>query len=402
MTGLRLRTAFPLALAVACAAPAAMAQTGGAPAVQIAVAAPPETVYRWAAQKCDANTIPDAPARAFRNREGIVRLIAASSSNWSMAGPDLGALRVDCHPLIQGSQSADPAKFDDLVWIEAVYTPDGQNVIALLSDEWNAFRHPGTPLAAASGCTDPHHQNCYFYAITEARSDDGGRQFSYASTHHLVAAQPAPFEGRPASKAAEGFATVSNIVHHAGYLYVFAGSRGGGGQPAGNCLLRTRDPNDPAAWRGWDGAEFSVQFHNPYRSAAAARSCQPIAIPGNGTEEVRSLSWYPPARSFIAVVRGVLQDFGASGKQAGFFYSTSPDLIHWSAAALLMPIALQRDCVPLVFYPSILDPSAGSANFEEIGAQPFVYYARFNITPATCRGTMDRDLVRTRLSIRPR
>jgi hypothetical protein len=111
--------------------------------------------------------------RALKDGEGHLRLIAGSSVNWSMTGPNLNAVQPDCHPLLLEAQSANPADFNDLPWIEATYALDNKRVVALLSDEWNASRHRDTALAHESQCTDPHQQNCYFYAITQAGTVGG-------------------------------------------------------------------------------------------------------------------------------------------------------------------------------------------------------------------------------------
>lgn len=371
------------------------------PKLHITATGDPDVVYRWSLQRCSKLTIPDAPARAFRDANGNVRLLAASSENWSMVGRDLNSVRPDCGPLFLGSQSADPADFDDLPWIEATYTLDGKHVTALISNEWNAFRHPSTALARESGCTDPHQQSCYFYSITQAFSADNGLHFRYLD-RRIAAALPEPFHREHTAQGSHGFATVSNILRYAGMFYAFVGSRGGGVQPSGNCLIRTSDISDPTSWRAWDGTDFTVQFVDPYRDhpkRPQQHVCQTIAVPGNGSEEVRSISWHPASRNFIAVMRGRLIPFGGHDPVPGFFFATSQDLVHWSRAELIMPIATQQECRPWDVYPSILDPVSPDRNFETITDNPYLYFTRFNVDQNHCRGTMDRDLLRVHLAI---
>ena len=403
-----------LALSAALLAPPAdnaarAAQAPGNPAapppsVQVKLAGEPEVVYRWAAHACKEDDWPDAAARAFKDASGQVRLIATGYHNWSMVGPNLNSLRADCHSLMVGGNQADPGAWDDLPWIEATYTLDGKHVVALMSNEWNAWRHRETALARESECDDPHHQHCYFYSITQANSDDGGAQFAYPPGRHMAAALPERFHRQHGSTDSQGYAEVSNIFARDGHFFAFLGVRASGVQPGGNCLIRTDTPLDPGSWRGWDGQGFSVRFADPYHEAVgqpAQHVCVTIPVPGDRSAEVRSVSWHAPSHSFIAVVRGVLKPVGAEKPLAGFFYSTSPDLIHWSGAGLIMPLALHSECKPTLFYPSLLDPASPGRNFEAVGDSPYIYFTRFNVGPPTCKGGLDRDLVRVRLQILP-
>jgi hypothetical protein len=50
-------------------------------AVSIHAIGAPETVFRWSDHACGDTMIPDAPARAFRDADQKVRLIATSFEN---------------------------------------------------------------------------------------------------------------------------------------------------------------------------------------------------------------------------------------------------------------------------------------------------------------------------------
>jgi hypothetical protein len=236
----------------------------------------------------------------------------------------------------------------------------------------------------------------------QALSADDGELFAYEPDRRVAVALPTKFRREPGWKNAQGFATVSSIFQYQGNFYAFAGSRGGGAQPVGNCLMRTHNLTDPASWRAWDGHDFTVRFDNPYTTAdnqASERVCRPIRVPGDQSGEVRSVSWDPDLRVFIAIVRGHMKPVGSDTAVTGIFYSTSSDLFHWKRAGLIMKLDAQGACKPLIFYPSILDPAAKTPNFEDITAHSYVYYSRFNISPGHCNGTMDRDLMRVPLNI---
>ena len=85
----------------------------------------------------------------------------------------------------------------------------------------------------------------------------------------------------------------------------------------------------------------------------------------------------------------------------GFFFELSADLIHWSQHRQLTEAQLpwcqadpsQPVIEPVtVLYPSLVDHTDTTVNFETIGRTPHLYYKRFN------DGGLDRDLVRMQLS----
>ena len=88
-----------------------------------------------------------------------------------------------------------------------------------------------------------------------------------------------------------------------------------------------------------------------------------------------------------------MQDTGRNG---GVYYVTSPELLQWSAPALLMtstgPGAWTcTDPAPLA-YPSLLDPASTDRNFETVGASPMLFATRFTVRD--CRTGLERKLVR--------
>ena len=91
---------------------------------------------------------------------------------------------------------------------------------------------------------------------------------------------------------------------------------------------------------------------------------------------------------------------GAEG--CGIYLTLSSDLLHWSDLQLIVKASITwcqtdpqtpglLDALPIL-YPSIVDHSDSTTNFERPGRTPYLYYTRHN--PAYW---LDRDLVRVPL-----
>jgi hypothetical protein len=70
---------------------------------------PPELVFDWTTSRCEDYDLPDVPARAFRDADGQVQLLASNDTNRRSVGPDFDHLVHDCTPAMPPAQSADPA-----------------------------------------------------------------------------------------------------------------------------------------------------------------------------------------------------------------------------------------------------------------------------------------------------
>lgn len=372
------------------------AKADAPPAVTAQVAGPVETVYDWAAGECsNRDTYPDTAARAFRDDRGLVHLVAPHNFFWSMVGPTLDSVKVNCGPgrgHSGGSENPDPSLYDDRAWIESYYTLDGRTVYGLASNEYNAARHPG--VITSIDCSDLNRQGCYYYSITAFVSHDEGYNWAYPPGNHIVAELPYTFNPPPDQKTTIGIATASNILSKDGAFYAILGVRGYGAWASGSCLVRTSDLADPGSWRGWDGQGFNTRFINPYTTPAAdtlSPPCAPVS-----KREIRSVVYLPRYRVYI----GVTRDWGLddSGRQVpGFYYMTSPDLVHWSRMRLLMQVPTVAECTITLSYPSILDPTSDSRNFETVDQRPYLYFQRIDRT--SCKMTQQRDLVRVPLRI---
>jgi hypothetical protein len=136
---------------------------------------------------------------------------------------------------------------------------------------------------------------------------------------------------------------------------------------------------------------------DPYeaRVSAGDHVCKPVdrdAI----TNMTESLTYSTYFKKFLLV--GSSGDYIDSKRRKvqGFYYSLSDDLIHWSKRKLIREVELLwtyrcGDPDPVAF-PSVLDPSSKSRNFETVGRHAYLYFTRLHYKG--CIGTDDRDLVR--------
>ncbi|MBL8666390.1 MAG: hypothetical protein JNM48_02895 [Rhodospirillales bacterium] len=349
-----------------------------------------ETVFSWRSDRCDDADTPDAPARAFRDAGGTVHLFATHFANRASLGPGLDHVSRDCRIVFEGGRNDDPSAFDDRLWLTAFHTGDGTTVHGLVHAEYHGHLRP-------AGCPSRRYMDCWWNAIVQVVSTDGGRTFRRAAAGNgLVAAPSLPYAGPQGHPL--GYFNPSDIIAYDGYLYVFVFAAASGAQQRGACLLRTDDIADPARWRAWDGAAFAVRFTNPYArppAPAAAVACTPVAglaAPVTGLVQEAD-------GTFLAVFSATGPD-GGGGTVTGVRISRSRDLLHWSASELLVAAPMMYDfpCSSRVAYayPSIIDPQSPSPTFASIGGRPFLYLTRFNLRD--CRLTMDRDLIRIPLT----
>jgi hypothetical protein len=361
-------------------------------AVSVEVTGPEEVVFDWSKSACEPGDIPDTPARAFRDAQERVQLIASHYVNRRMVGPDLNHLTHDCTVIMSSHYAPDPAKFNDHEWLHSTYTPDGTRIFALVHNEYEGDTHPGQ-------CSSGGYLKCWYNAVTLAVSTNGGASFEHTRPPtHLVAA--IPYRYVPDSGPA-GIFNPSNIVRNAtdGYYYALLRvEQRYKAQPQGICVFRTADLADPESWRAWDGSGFNVRFIDPYLGAGedpASHVCQPVSY-DEIQLMVESLTFNTYLDRYLLVGKAVGP--GRKGETAsGIYYSTSNDLVHWTPRRLIMEVESPHadKCQPPldpVAYPSVLDPDSTSRNFETTDKRAYLYFTRSNYK--SCRGFLNRDLVR--------
>lgn len=354
----------------------------------IAIDGTEEVVFDWSEDRCETDDIPDLPARAFRDADGLVNLISTHHTNRRMIGPDLDNITRDCTPIFVSAHDPDAAQHTDNEWIASVYTEDGTTVYALVHDEYHGWEH--------GVCTSSDFFKCWYNTITLLVSHDGGRTFEYPidPPGHLVASLPDQYTQ---DSAPVGLFSPSNIVrgpedHY--YALAKVGANLTGRQTV--CLMRTPDLADPSGWRFWDGDSFDGVFIDPYVSSPpnpADHRCPALALDQVGAQMIESLTWNTYLEQWVLV--GISADTIDGREIWGFYYSFSRDLVHWSRRELLIEIPLPwtvdapgSDVSYL--YPSLLDPSSDSLSFETTGETAYLYFTRNN----EGHGSLDRDLLR--------
>ncbi|NIX78342.1 hypothetical protein [Microvirga terricola] len=356
---------------------------------------PVETVFEWARDACAKNNVPDAPARAFRGASGQVSLVVSHNDNRALVGPDLDGVRPKCSMLYEGKRSARLSDFDDLSWIGGVYTRDGTTVYALAHTELRGERTPDQ-------CPAGRYSPCLLNTITALVSRDGGQSFQPLEVSRPPVVATLPY-GFPTDRNGRvGYANPSNIIEHEGWFYAFIFADGYKAQRRGNCLIRTKDLDDPFSWRAWNGTDFSAEFVDPFRQSVenpGAHVCAPVAPNAIG-RMIGSMVKHRESGKVLAVFGDRRRNLEGRWVE-GIFASTSSDLLTWSDASLVMEAQLlwDKSCNELhaYFYPSLIDPGARTPSFEDIGERGFLYLTRYQLK--NCAVTWDRDLVRIPVTI---
>jgi hypothetical protein len=355
---------------------------------------PEQTIYDWSSQQCESEGIPDLPTRAFRDASNNVHLLLQHWVNHQFVGPNLNSVALDCRMTLGSNDNADPSMYDDREWVASPYTLDGTTVYALLHNEYLGSQHPGQ-------CST-QFPNCWMNSITLASSTNGGMTYTHvAAPNHLVGSVPYVYTKDVPSY---GYSSPSNIVKRPdGYYYALVHAEAYQAQPPGACLMRTNNLADPKSWRAWDGSSFSVQFIDPYRSSLppSQHICQPVGYDqiDKMTESLTFNTWLG---EYLLIGSDSKYDPNLDRDVYGFYYSTSPDLVHWSERALLMetetPATYQCGDEDPLQYPSALDPNSQSRNFETSGRTMNLYFVRDHFNQYCVQG-MDRDLVKIPIEI---
>ncbi|MGO8740679.1 hypothetical protein [Rhodoblastus sp.] len=412
---------------LAAAAPAVAEPNMPQPVLKLT--GPDETVYSWAASACDRsntnNDEPDAPARAFRWNGGV-QLIASSSANlrfvnaktppadqgkFSPAG--FAHLEHSCASTLKSAFDPDPAHFQYKQWNKATYEVEGKNggsptVYAFVHNEFHGSEIKGM-------CPSNNFFNCWVGSTTESVSTDGGATYRPIKPppFNLVATAPYPYPvAYPPTGANRewgfkfgpvGAADGSNIFRNPndGYYYQFVTSRAGYRDfPRGDILMRTNNLADPTSWRVYNGTDsagkpqFTGQFIDPYR--ASKPPVTPIFTPVATGMEPSSVTWNSALQTFMVIGLQAhpnphYPDGPTNpGNWIGVYYAFSPDLIHWSPRqavdGLIAPSGASWHCgdPSPVAYPSVIDPTSQTLNFDVTGSTFYVYFSRIDLNANNC------------------
>ena len=264
-------------------------------------------------------------------------------------------MKLDCHVALDSAFDANPAHYDDRRYIAATWTTNGRDVSALIHEEYHADQHKTCRVGDSLGC--------WFNTVLAFHSADGGASFA-PSTPLVVAS--APFRQDVEQGRHRGFFNPSNMFSDGRWTYAFISTTGWEGQAPGNCLFRTREPGRRRRLARVGRRELCRALREPVslaRQAQAVRQHRAVPVPRRrGGARPRHKLW-------IAVFQAAAT--GATPLE-GFYYATARDLFHWSEPRLLMAgrTAYSNLCAvgpSIINYPSLMDPTSTSRNFDTIG-----------------------------------
>lgn len=363
---------------------------------------PPEPLYHYRRDACDPHDLPDVPARAFRDAQGKIRLLATNYVHRSLVGDSFATLRKSCDVVYKPSQRGDPSLYDDKAWIQGVYTLDGITIHALLSADFHEYRH-------SKNCPFGSDTNrCWYNAITAGVSTNGGLTFRTLRDPptHYVAGPPVRYDLH--AERSVGFFTTSNIVHYRGHYYVLVYTGGGFAQQRrGVCVLRTATLEEPASWRAWDGAGYDYAFADPYRTGDRPDDpgCKPVS-PNYLSGPLRAVLLHKPSGLFV----GIMLTAGSTREtrdRRGVYTTLSRDLVEWSRPQPLFIAPTRAEVKRLsdgrssaefaIDYPSLIDHASPGENFEFLAGDPYLYYVELPVANGKLTG--ERRLMRRRLAI---
>jgi hypothetical protein len=129
-----------------------------------------------------------------------------------------------------------------------------------------------------------------------------------------------------------------------------------------------------------------------------------MAVPLPG--EAGGITWNTYFNKWIAIICARFEDPDYSGRLGcGFFYCLSDDLIHWTGTQLIKKINLagwnttNPGITEIGYYPSIIDHSDTSRNFEITGREVYLYYVQWQNSTIS---TKNRDIVRIPIRLNKR
>ena len=369
--------AFRLRLCALYAAACAAAAPAVPPPLSVAAVSTPVDI--WASvdtlHRCGFIDVPDIPARPYLDAAGTAHMIVGSTTFRRMEGPNLFSLNRSCTAAWNETGDANPAHFAGDEFLDSPWAFENGTVVALVHTEY-----PGN---VYHNCSGPAYPHCWTVSVGLAVSHDAGATWAHAAPPpaHLVAAVPYAYNQ---SQLAYGWGDPSNIVagRGDGYYYAAVWNRNQVGlQAPGVCIMRTASLLDPASWRGFDGAAYTVPFVSPYTmppGTEAAHVCAVTNLPGC---PLGGLAWSTAFNAYIATMDCSLQ----GGEQ--FYITASYDLQNWNEPqpfynAKQLPANVSK-LVTSMTYPTLIDPAAGDKNFGTIGLSPWLFWGSIGHSPYT-------------------
>ena len=342
----------------------------------------PETIFSSRSDGCNAEDIPDAPARAYRSKDGV-NLFAPHYTNMRLTGPSFFHLNSNCR--VSYSPPADAQAPVDRSWIVSPYYYGEGRVYALAHNEY----YMGSE---ALHCGRPGVPHCWMNYLSGVRSTNGGESFTPTSDIII-----SPYRATVHNNGVVGFINPSNIIELNGGYYFLSMTQSFGQQSYGNCLFKMTGDWSSPDWRAWDGNTFNIESLNPYKNEVANPDklvCAPVGL-GSINWSVSSVVRYKSTRLYLGIMSTSI------GGESGFWISTSENLIDWHKPILALQLNVRSnlDCNQEGYnaYPSIIDHESSDSNYGTVGDNFYIYFVHVRLTK--CQSTMDRELRRVLINI---
>jgi hypothetical protein len=354
--------------------------------LEIDMSQPPITFWNATTDGCYKGDAIDETLTAFRTTGGQIRMVGGNGGLGpiSFAGTSLLTLKRDCAtgPVINSRNNySGPADFPHNMWLPATYAmEDGMTVHGLVHDEFHAARESVPPEWCINTTVD-NHTKCSGWASTviSVISTDGGKSFRCVTSderpHGIAIGAPIPYrpnwknnpglQGMPAHRSMvrspkDGFWYTMPTCAYLTQL----------GKQRGKCVFRTANVSDPASWVGWNGSAWSVPgavdpYVTPVPPADMAKyTAAPVNANGAG------LTYLTSAQAFVLI------GTSKNSSQGGFAYQLSEDLVTWTEPRLMGGQGNgAKGTEEEIMYPTMLDHTDTSQNFERFGETGHVFYS---------------------------
>jgi hypothetical protein len=335
-------------------------------------------IFEFRTQACGPHDFPDTPARVITRSDGSLLIYGAHHDNRLIEMDPSGQVSRDCRIIYRGNRNPDPARYDDLIWIAALWARDDRTIHALGHNEFHGHARPGA-------CNRRQYWPCWQNSVVPLISRDGGRTF--ARNGHVSA--PPTDRYRPEQDGPTGVFNPSNIIRINGRFIFFARVIYPP-RDARVCRFETDDIDNPSGWRalGESGATLPLPDPN-LQSELPGERCRHFPVFGFN---VSSLLFDPQTNEVLAFFERRLP---AVPGFAALHVTRSKDMEAWTTPREVVRYSsawLQKCAAPLQYaYPSIAARNRSDRNSYVIEQDLLIFLTRFN--RQKCDDREGRDLV---------
>lgn len=295
--------ALSVVAAVACCCQAGAATAPPQPQPQLAVVGKAEVVWNGTRDACfpagpagrptSPDSLPVAWHDPLTNTSSLIS--ACYRGTFPATGPNLSALgpfRCDHNVLVSVNDSR-PWSYTNFQWLQSVRVFPNGSGFAMIHNEFHGELSRNLSYCSHYG-GGVHPKTCIQWSTDIGASHDGGSHWH--TTAAPVFALPRPYlkDGVLAGYGALGGVIMDRTTGwYYGHVYRSYRNGTGAGPPGtaatGVCAWRSRDPRDPASFRGWNGTAWSTEWVDPYRTGPIdpaqlwRHTCASIDTGGDGS-----------------------------------------------------------------------------------------------------------------------